>query len=89
MNDFVHITQLAHRIKGSSLMLGASLLAQACGRLEMAAAARAPHELVPAMSSFETELLRLTLHLEMFPTARHKRPEPQPPPVRTSVPPGT
>jgi GAF domain-containing protein len=70
-------------------MLGASLLAQACERLEMAAAARASHELVPAMSSFETELLRLTRHLEMFPTARRKRPESQPPPVRTSVPPGT
>jgi PAS domain S-box-containing protein len=89
LDDFVNVTQLAHRVKGSSLMLGASLLAQACERLEMAAAARASHELVPAMSSFETELLRLTRHLEMFPTARRKRPESQPPPVRTSVPPGT
>jgi hypothetical protein len=52
------------------------LLAQACERLELAAGAHDPHELVIAMSSFETEMLRLNRHLEMFPTARRKRPEP-------------
>jgi PAS domain S-box-containing protein len=89
LTDFVHITQLAHRIKGSSLMLGASLLGQVCERLELAAAAREPEQLVPAMSSFETELLRLNRHLETFASTRRRRPEPQPPAVRTSAPPGT
>ncbi|MDB5860438.1 MAG: sensor histidine kinase [Ramlibacter sp.] len=71
--NFARVTEFSHRIKGSSQMLGASLLGQACARIEAAGAARDAAGLVPAMSSFETELVRLNGYLEMFPTARAQR----------------
>ena len=71
--DFPQLAQFSHRIKGSSLMMGATLLGQACGRIEAAAAARDGGELATSMARFETELLRLHRHLEMFPTARKRR----------------
>ena len=72
LDDFPQLAQFSHRIKGSSLMMGATLLGQVCGRIEAAAAARDRGALSASMDLFEIELLRLHRHLEMFPTARKK-----------------
>jgi signal transduction histidine kinase/CheY-like chemotaxis protein/HPt (histidine-containing phosphotransfer) domain-containing protein len=58
-NDFKRVMQLAHRIKGANLMLGAARLAAACERLESAGAAGQSGALQAAMTLFEAELLRL------------------------------
>jgi PAS domain S-box-containing protein len=66
--DFARITEFSHRIKGSSQMLGATLLADVCARIEAAGADRAAADLGIAMGSFEVELLRLYGYLDMFPS---------------------
>jgi len=71
--DFQRALELSHRIKGSSLMLGASLLAAASGRVEIASVARNEAGLLEAMRGFETELVRLNLHLATL-ALRHPMP---------------
>ena len=61
--DFQRAMEFSHRIKGSSLMLGAALLAEASGRVESASVAGDEAGLLEAMHGFETELVRLNLHL--------------------------
>ncbi|MDB5946113.1 MAG: sensor hybrid histidine kinase [Ramlibacter sp.] len=61
--DFPRIMEFSHRMKGSSLMLGAALLGAACGRIEAAGAAKDASDMAAMMASFEKELLRLNLHL--------------------------
>jgi PAS domain S-box-containing protein len=72
--DFARVMEFSHRIKGSCLMLGATLLGQVCARAEAAGAARDMRALIAVMSSFESELLRLNGYLEMFPSLGRKRP---------------
>ena len=72
--DFVRIGQFAHRIKGSCLMLGATLLGHVCARIEVDAAAAEAAGLGAAMDSFEVELLRLNGYLQMFPSVPPRRP---------------
>jgi signal transduction histidine kinase/CheY-like chemotaxis protein/HPt (histidine-containing phosphotransfer) domain-containing protein len=71
--DFAQVTQFSHRIKGSSLMLGATRLGHACAQVEAAGAARDGAQLSAAMGRFEVELLRLDEYLDMFPSAPKKR----------------
>jgi len=61
---FSPVMELSHRIKGATLMLGATRLSQACGHLEAAGAACDPADVLHAMGIFETELLRLNNYLE-------------------------
>jgi PAS domain S-box-containing protein len=70
VEDFSQIMEFAHRIKGSSLMLGATLLADVCDRLEAASAAMDPAVTRTAIGHFETELLRLNRYLDTFSIAR-------------------
>ncbi|MDB5860437.1 MAG: sensor hybrid histidine kinase [Ramlibacter sp.] len=63
-DDFTPVMEVSHRIKGATLMLGATRLSEACGRIEAAGAAGHPADLHVAMGSFETELLRLNSYLE-------------------------
>jgi HPt (histidine-containing phosphotransfer) domain-containing protein len=72
--DFARVMEFSHRIKGSCLMLGATLLGQVCARAEAAGTARDMPALSAVMSSFESELLRLNGYLEMFPSLGRKRP---------------
>jgi PAS domain S-box-containing protein len=71
--DFAAIANWSHRIKGSSLMLGATLLADVCARIEAAGAARDAAALGIAMDSFEVESLRLSGYLDMFPNLKRER----------------
>jgi CheY-like chemotaxis protein len=68
VQDFARIAEFSHRIKGSSLMLGATLLASVCARVEAAGTSRDAADLGIAMGSFEVELLRLYGYLDMFRT---------------------
>ena len=56
----------AHRIKGAGLMLGATLLSNACGALETAAASVNHSRLLEDLGTFEMELLRLSQFLDAF-----------------------
>jgi CheY-like chemotaxis protein/HPt (histidine-containing phosphotransfer) domain-containing protein/anti-sigma regulatory factor (Ser/Thr protein kinase) len=61
-----HTTELltlAHRIKGASLMLGATALARACHRIE-SAGAEDPRRLEAACLGFEDELQRLNARID-------------------------
>jgi PAS domain S-box-containing protein len=69
--DAASVAQFAHRIRGSSLMLGATLLGEASGRVE--AAAGHGGDLAGLMGSFEAELLRLNGYLEMFPSLGQRK----------------
>jgi PAS domain S-box-containing protein len=62
--DFAPVVEFSHRIKGATLMLGAGLLSEVCGRVEAAGAAGDPAGLCIAMGSFEAELLRLNAYLD-------------------------
>ncbi|GAC1525115.1 MAG: hypothetical protein NVS2B4_00830 [Ramlibacter sp.] len=63
--QLAQVVQLAHRIKGASMMVGATLLSDACARLEMAAKGDGnPQDVLVAMDSFEAEVLRLNLFLD-------------------------
>ncbi|MCC2674543.1 MAG: hypothetical protein K0R58_1490, partial [Ramlibacter sp.] len=68
--DFEQAANSSHRIKGSSQMLGATSLGQACAGIEAAGATRDAAGLAAAMHDFEVELLRLNGYLDMFPTLR-------------------
>ena len=68
--DFGQVGQSSHRIKGSSQMLGATVLAQACARIEHAGEARDARELAAAMEAFEIELLRLNSYVDLFPSLK-------------------
>ena len=63
-NDCAAVLEFAHRIKGASLMVGATRLSEVCKRLESAGAAGEQASVRVAMGSFETELDRLNHHLE-------------------------
>ena len=60
-DDFKRVMQLAHRIKGANLMLGAARMAAACERLESAGSAGQSGAVQAAMIVFDAELLRLNL----------------------------
>ncbi|MGV3569943.1 MAG: PAS domain-containing protein [Ramlibacter sp.] len=64
LQDFARVVEFSHRIKGSSQMLGAALLAGACARIEAAGAASDAADLGTAMAIFEIELLHLDGYLE-------------------------
>jgi CheY-like chemotaxis protein len=61
--DYPTLLSFTHRIRGSSLMLGARLLAAACVQLDAAVEARDAGLMAEALGNFETELLRLHRHL--------------------------
>jgi PAS domain S-box-containing protein len=71
--DFAQVAQFSHRIKGSSLMLGATRLGHACGQVEAAGAACDAAQLSAAMRTFEVELLRLGGYLDLFPRVPQAR----------------
>jgi PAS domain S-box-containing protein len=62
--DIPAVLATSHRIKGASLMLGASALAGACSRIEGASTGEDPQGLGKAVFEFEQELLRLNTYLE-------------------------
>jgi PAS domain S-box-containing protein len=70
LTDFGRIAQFSHRIRGSCMMLGATLLAGVCARIEGACAGRDAADLGIAMGSFEAELLRLYGYLDMLPNVK-------------------
>jgi PAS domain S-box-containing protein len=70
--NFAQVVDFSHRIKGSSQMLGATLLGQACARIEAAGATRDSAGLTTAMHDFEVEVLRLNGYLDMFPTLKQE-----------------
>jgi CheY-like chemotaxis protein/anti-sigma regulatory factor (Ser/Thr protein kinase) len=70
---FARVGEFSHRIKGSCLMLGATLLGNVCARIEAASAAGDAAALADAMACFDVESLRLNGYLEMFPSVIAKR----------------
>jgi PAS domain S-box-containing protein len=65
--DITPVVLVSHRIKGASLMMGATCLSDACGRIEAAGAANDRAALDIAMTSFEVELARLNNYLDTWP----------------------
>lgn len=63
-NDFAEVMKHSHRIKGASLMLGATSLAEHCEQVQAASASRHPARLRIAMDAFEPELLRLNNYVD-------------------------
>jgi CheY-like chemotaxis protein len=61
--DFPTLLSCTHRIRGSSMMLGARLLSAACLELDAAVDVGDAGLLAEALANFETELLRLHRHL--------------------------
>ncbi|MEP6790580.1 MAG: ATP-binding protein, partial [Ramlibacter sp.] len=65
--DFSGVANFSHRIKGACLMMGATALAAACGRVEDAGTAADAHAVQSALEGFEAQLLRLDSHLARQP----------------------
>jgi PAS domain S-box-containing protein len=63
MQDFPACTRIAHRMKGSSGMVGARDLAAACGTMERAARQGSPEDAGAAKAAMERALERLEAHL--------------------------
>jgi PAS domain S-box-containing protein len=70
VSDFPKVMAFSHRVRGCSLMLGATLLAGACGRLETAGAAADGPGVFAGMDNFETEFFRLNRYLDSFAPAQ-------------------
>jgi PAS domain S-box-containing protein len=62
--DIPALVATSHRIKGASLMLGATALARACAAIEAASADEDPLALGEAVVGFEHELQRLDTYLD-------------------------
>jgi PAS domain S-box-containing protein len=61
--DLRQVTQSAHRLRGACAMMGATRLADACGRVQEAAASGRHGAVDKAMEGVEVELLRLNRYL--------------------------
>jgi len=62
--DHALVTQVAHRIRGASKMVGADRLAQACERIEAASRAFSRERVEAEMEAFQVEMQRLNSHLD-------------------------
>ena len=71
---FAEVRMLSHRIKGASLMLGATALAEQCERVEAAGASGDAIRLRSAMDDFEPELLRLNEYVDTLCAGKPPRP---------------
>jgi CheY-like chemotaxis protein/HPt (histidine-containing phosphotransfer) domain-containing protein len=69
-DDLAQLLASAHRIKGASLMVGATSLAGACARIECAAQAKNPEEVNAAMDGFNMEMARLNCYMDTFSPSR-------------------
>jgi PAS domain S-box-containing protein len=74
-NDVPAVLHFAHRLKGAGLMLGASLLASGCERVEAAAGARHAEAIRLAVAGVDLELLRLDKYLETLAPAPGDEPD--------------
>jgi signal transduction histidine kinase/CheY-like chemotaxis protein len=64
MHDIALVTRGAHRMKGATATLGATLLADVCARMESAARADDWQAVVACMDSYHRELSRLNAYLQ-------------------------
>jgi HPt (histidine-containing phosphotransfer) domain-containing protein len=70
-DDLPQLLVSAHRIKGASLMVGATSLANACARIESAVADKNQQEVSAAVEVFGLEMLRLNCYLDMVCAGPH------------------
>ncbi|QJW85325.1 response regulator [Ramlibacter terrae] len=75
-DDFAEVVHYAHRVRGASAMLGATMLADASASVQEAAATHRAGDVHAAMQEFEMELLRLNNygHPALTPAEATKRP---------------
>ncbi|MGV3572552.1 MAG: PAS domain S-box protein [Ramlibacter sp.] len=66
-DDFAQVVHYAHRVRGASAMLGATMLADASASVQESAATGQPADVHASMQEFEMELLRLNNYLDTLP----------------------
>jgi CheY-like chemotaxis protein/HPt (histidine-containing phosphotransfer) domain-containing protein len=81
-NDFEEVTTLAHRMKGASMMLGATDFSEACSLVTMAGRAADRKTMAYASEVLDREMTRLDAYLVTL----HQDPTPAPAPLSAVAP---